>query len=296
MEISKIHIFLSLSVTQMWYWVQSPCDLEEEKAKTVAGQLTSLIYWINFPGISQYPDILWHKIIHIFKSLSVLSFVICSWMCPKWHKSHSQRHRILILFVWVGERVTQTLRDVACCCPVAKSCLTLCNPMDWSTPGFPVLHCLPEFSQTHGYRVGDAISSTISSSFVPFSSCLQSYPASGSFPVSQLFTAGGQSIGASASVSVLPVNIQGWFALGLTGLFSLLSKGLWRVSNTIVWKPQFFSTQMRLAFVIETRLLTGLCVFHSTMLSYRELLAYLNSLEFNFIWMIFLLWFWCYFK
>ena len=102
-------------------------------------------------------------------------------------------------------------------------------------------------------RVGDAISLTISSSFVPFSSCLQSYPASGSFPVSQLFTAGGQSTGASASVSVLPVNIQGWFALGLTGLFSLLSKGLWRVSNTIVGKPQFFSAQMRLAFVIETR-------------------------------------------
>ena len=136
----------------------------------------------------------------------------------------------------------------------------------------------------------------ISSSVIPFSSCSPAFPASGSFPVSQLFTAGGQSIGASASVSVLPVNIQGWFALGLTGLFSLLSKGLWRVSNTIVWKPQFFSTQMRLAFVIETRLLTGLCVFHSTMLSYRELLAYLNSLEFNFIWMIFLLWFWCYFK
>lgn len=83
MEISKIPIFLSLNVTQMWYWVQSPCDLEKEKAKTVAGQLTSLIYWINFPGISQYPDILWNKIIHVFKSLSVPSFVICSWMCPK---------------------------------------------------------------------------------------------------------------------------------------------------------------------------------------------------------------------
>ena len=155
MKISKIPIFLSLNVTQMWYWVQSLCDLEEEKDKTVAGQLTSFIYWINFPGISQYPDILWNKIIHIFKSLSVPSFVICSWMCPKWHKNHSQRHRILISFVWVGERVTQTLREdvTCCCCSVAKLCLTLCNPMDWSTSGFPVLHYLPEFSQTHGHRV-----------------------------------------------------------------------------------------------------------------------------------------------
>ena len=70
---------------------------------------------------------------------------------------------------------------------------------------------------------------TISSSVVPFSSCLQSFPAPGSFPMSQLFTSGGQSIGASASASVLPVNIQGWFPLGLIGLISLQSKGLSRV-------------------------------------------------------------------
>ena len=77
---------------------------------------------------------------------------------------------------------------------------------------------------------------TISSSFVPFSSCLQSLPASGSFPMSQLFASGDQSIGASASASVLPMNIQGWFPLGLTGLISLQSKGLSRVfSNTTVW-------------------------------------------------------------
>ena len=83
---------------------------------------------------------------------------------------------------------------------------------------------------------------TISSSIVPFSSCLQSYPASGSFPVSQFFTSGGQSIGDSASV--LPMNIQDWCPLGLTGLISLQSKGLSRVfSNTTVEKHQFFSTQ-----------------------------------------------------
>ena len=70
---------------------------------------------------------------------------------------------------------------------------------------------------------------TISSSVVPFSSCLQSFPASGSFPMSQFFASGGQSIGVSASTSVLPMNIQDWFLLWLTGLISLLSKGLSRV-------------------------------------------------------------------
>ena len=76
---------------------------------------------------------------------------------------------------------------------------------------------------------------------------LQSFPASGSFPVSQFFTSGGQSIGALASASVLSVNIQDWFPLGLTGLISLQSKGLWRVfSNTTVQNHQFFSSQLSL--------------------------------------------------
>jgi len=82
---------------------------------------------------------------------------------------------------------------------------------------------------------------TISSSVVPFSSCPQSFPASGSFPKSQLFASGGQSIGASASATVLPMNIQGWFLLGLTGLISLQSKGLSRVfCSTTIWKQQLF--------------------------------------------------------
>ena len=85
---------------------------------------------------------------------------------------------------------------------------------------------------------------TISSSVVPFS-CLQFFPASGSFPMSWLFTSGGQSIGASVSASVLPMNIQGWFPLGLTGWISLLSKGLSRVfSSTAVQKHQFFDAQI----------------------------------------------------
>ena len=84
----------------------------------------------------------------------------------------------------------------------------------------------------------------ISSSIVPFSSCSQSFPASGSFPISQFFTSGGQSIGASASASVLPMNIQDWLPLGLTGLISLQSKGLSTVfSSTTVPKHQFFCAQ-----------------------------------------------------
>ena len=83
---------------------------------------------------------------------------------------------------------------------------------------------------------------TISSSAIPFSSCFQSFLASASFPVSRLFASGGQSIGASASASVLPMNIQGWFPLGLTGLISLQSKGLSRVfSNTTVKKHKFLA-------------------------------------------------------
>ena len=80
---------------------------------------------------------------------------------------------------------------------------------------------------------------TISSSVFPFSSCLQSFPGSGSFPVSQFFASGGQSIGVSASTSVLPMNIQGWFPLGWTGWISFLSKGLSRVFNTTVVKFRY---------------------------------------------------------
>jgi len=88
---------------------------------------------------------------------------------------------------------------------------------------------------------------TISSSVVPFSSHLQSFPASGSFQMSQLFASGGQSIGVSASTSVLPMNIQDWFPLGWTSWISLQFKGLsWVFSNIIVQKHQFFGTQLSL--------------------------------------------------
>ena len=126
---------------------------------------------------------------------------------------------------------------------VPQSCPTLCDPMNCSTQGLLVHHQLPEFTQTHVHWISDA-HPTISSTAVPFSSCPQSFPASGSFQMSQLFTSGGQSTGASASASVLPVNIQDWSPLGWTGWISLQSKGLSRVfSNTTVQKHQFFGAQ-----------------------------------------------------
>ena len=110
---------------------------------------------------------------------------------------------------------------------VVQSCPALCNSMYCSTPGLPVLHYFPEFAQTHAHWVDDAIQQ-----YQPLSQ--PSPPASGSFPVSQPFASDGQSIRVWASASVLPVNIQGWLSLGLTGLSFF--------SNTKIWR-QCFSTQ-----------------------------------------------------
>ena len=112
---------------------------------------------------------------------------------------------------------------------VAHSCLTLCDPMDFSMPGFLVHHQLLNLAQTRPLRRWCC--QTISSSDGPFSSCLQSIPASGSYPMNQFFASGSQSIGISASASVLPMNIQDWFPLDLTGWISLQAKGLSRVFN-----------------------------------------------------------------
>ena len=116
---------------------------------------------------------------------------------------------------------------------VAQLCPTLCNPMDCSMLGLPVHHQLPEFTQTYVHQWCHPI---ISSSAVPFSSLLRSFPASGSFQMSQFFISGGQNIGVLASASVLPMNIQDWFPLGWTGWISQ-SKGLKEYSPT----PQFKS-------------------------------------------------------
>ena len=124
----------------------------------------------------------------------------------------------------VGSCRGEKVRRPRCCCSVAKSCPTLCDPVDCSTPGFPVLHYLLELAQTHVHWVDDTTQSsrchpTISSSVDLFLSIRD-------FSNESALRMGGQSIGASASAWVLPMNIQGWFLLGLTGLISLLSKGL----------------------------------------------------------------------
>ena len=127
---------------------------------------------------------------------------------------------------------------------VAQSCLTLCSPMDCSTPGLPVHHHLLE-SNPNSCPLSRWRHPTISFSVLPFSSHLQSFPASGSFQMSQFFTLGGQSIRVSASTSVLPMNTQDWSPLGWTGWISLEPKGLSRVfSNTTVQKHQFFGDQL----------------------------------------------------
>ena len=107
--------------------------------------------------------------------------------------------------------------------------------MDCSTLGFPVLHYLPKFAQTHVHRVGDGIQP---SHIIPFSSCPQSFPTSGSFLMSQFFTSDSQIIGISASASVLSMNIQGWIPLGLTGFISCCP----RDSQESSPEPQFGST------------------------------------------------------
>ena len=140
----------------------------------------------------------------------------------------SPRHRVILPY-------NQSVSSAA------QSCSTLCDPVDCSPWGLLVHHQLPEFTQTHIHRVGDAIQP--SSSVVPFSFCPQSLPASEFSPRSQLFTWAGQSIGLSALASVLPKNTQDW-SLEWTGWISLQSKGLSRVfSNTTVQKHQFFGVQ-----------------------------------------------------
>ena len=126
---------------------------------------------------------------------------------------------------------------VLCCCSDTKLCLTLCNPINCSMPGFPVLRCFLEFAQMHVHLTDDAIQPSHT-----FSSCPQSFSASGSFPMSWLFT----------SDKELELQLQyqyfQWIfsvdPLGLTGLIFLLSKGFSRVfSSTTIWKHQFFSAQ-----------------------------------------------------
>ena len=130
---------------------------------------------------------------------------------------------------------------LAFCCSVAKSCLTFCDP--WTATHQASLSFTTPRVCSNSCPLSQWCHPTIASSVISFSSCLQSFPASGSFPMSLFFASGGQSIRVSASASILPMNIQDWFPLGLTSSISLLSKGLSRVfSNTTVQKHQFFGT------------------------------------------------------
>ena len=124
----------------------------------------------------------------------------------------------------------------------SQSCPTLCDPMNWSSPGFPVLPISQSLLKLMFIR--SVVPSNHLILCFPLLLPLQSFPASGSSPMSQFFASGGQSIGVSAPASVLPMKIQGQFPLGLIGLISLLSKGLSSVfPSTTVQKHQFFDTQ-----------------------------------------------------
>ena len=130
--------------------------------------------------------------------------------------------------------------------------MILCGPTDCSTPGLPVHHQLPEFTQTQVHSVSDAIqpSHPLSSPSLP---TFNLFLATGSFQMSQLFASGGQIIGVSASASVFPMNIQDWFPLGWTGWISLLSKGFSRVFPT----PQFKSVNsLVLSFLYSPALIS----------------------------------------
>ena len=150
-----------------------------------------------------------HQFFSAQPSLWSLTFIHDYW------KNHSFDYMNLCL---------QSDVSAICCYSVAQSYLPLWDPIDCSTPDFPVLPHLLEFVQTHVHWVDDAIQSSHPLSFLSPSALF--FPlASGSFPVSQFFASGGQSIGASASTSVFPMNIQGLFLLGLIALISLQSKG-----------------------------------------------------------------------
>ena len=136
----------------------------------------------------------------------------------------------LLIYIWCG------------CCSVAKFCLTPCDPMDCSTPGFPVLHYLLHFAQTH---VHWAVTSSNHLILCHHLLLLPSiFPRIRGFSSESAVQSGGQGIGPSVSASVLPINIQGWFPLQLTSLIFLQSEGIsWVFSNTTIGKHQFFSAQ-----------------------------------------------------
>ena len=154
--------------------------------------------------------------------------------------THIGHSRLLIL----------SLLFVFCCSCSVSSVQLFVTPWIAGMPGYPVLHCFLKLAQTN-CPLSQWYDLTISSSVIPSSSCLQSFPVIGSNESSPTFESGGQNTGASASTSVLQMNIQGWFPLGLTGLMSLQSKGLFKSflhhhsSNaSFLWHSAFFMVQL----------------------------------------------------
>ena len=162
---------------------------------------------------------------------TVQLFVVFLKICQ--HSLNVSSKLTIYWFVRLCQALSQVLLgDIQFTSVQSLSRIRLCNPMGCCMPGFPVHNQPRDFTQTHVHRVGDAVQSSH-----PLSSP-SAFPATRSFPVSQFFTSLGQSIGVSASASVLPINIQDWFPLGLTGLLSLQSKGL---SKSLLQIPQFKS-------------------------------------------------------
>ena len=197
------------AVQEIWVWFLGWEDrLEKEKA-THSNFLAGIrgAWWATAHGVSESNMTEWISLsLLLYHVLSVVGILCCFHSVQSFVVSDSVR--------------PHGLQHARLPCPS-------------STPGA----CSNSSPSSRWYH------STISSSVIPFSSCPQSFPASGSFLMSWLFASGGQSIGVSASTSVLPMNIQNWFPLGLTDLIFLQSKGLSRVfSNTTVQKHQFFNT------------------------------------------------------
>ena len=199
--------------------------------------------------------------------------------------------------IWqlLGRKISHWACDY--CCSEAKLCLTLCNPMDCSTSDFPVLHYLPESAQIYDHWVGDASNHLILCR--PFSSCPQSFPSSGSFLMSWLFASSGQSIGASASTSVLPMYIQGWSPVGLTGLWLSLIFFLFVHGN----KGDFYSNCMNILvkmykyaqffwskLLLDILQLTAILLFTYASLMFQTLNCWLGEMPLIFI-CLFSLWF-----
>ena len=163
----------------------------------------------------------------------------------KWNRTEFRKKSCIYRNLYVVEITSEVRRNRIQFSSVTQSCPTLCDPPELQHARPP---CPSPNSKvyTNSCPLSWWCHPTISSSVVPYSH-LHSFPASGSFQMSQFFTSGGQSIGVSASTSVLPMNTQDWFPLGWTGWISLQSKGLSRVfSNTTVQKHQFFGAQLSL--------------------------------------------------